>query len=198
MLPMLTQSSDLFDIEDTSEGQQSLAAQTDVPVQDLLSRLTKLESDLAQERMTRERTFQFLLEHRSRDALDMQQSSNMFVASIHNHSLAHNIADEHASSYAGQFSVGHSDSAQLYTEHAAPDYDAQLCDQNLSLPTVRINCFTADRKSLPACCHHDLMLTRGQWSADEGTNLMATVRRYFDGLASHCWSLCVNFRLKQN
>ncbi|KAG9568711.1 hypothetical protein KCU71_g3447, partial [Aureobasidium melanogenum] len=176
---------DFFDIEDTSEGQQSLAAQIDVPVQDLLSRLTKLESDLAQERRARERTFQFLLEHRSGDASDMQQSSNMFVASTHNHSLAHNIADEHASGYAGQFSVGHSDSAQLYTEHAAPDYDAQLCNQNLSLPTVRPNCFTADRRSLPACCHHDLMLTRGQWSADEGTNLMATVRRYFDGLASH-------------
>ncbi|KAH0042214.1 hypothetical protein KCU78_g820, partial [Aureobasidium melanogenum] len=180
-----TSENDLFDIEDTSEGQQSLAAQTDVPVQDLLSRLTKLESDLAQERMTRERTFQFLLEHRSGDALDMQKSSNMFVGSTHNHSLAHNIADEHASGYAGQFSVGHSDSAQLYTEHAAPNYNAQLCNQNLSLPTVRPNCFTADRKSLPACCHHDLMLTRGQWSADEGTNLMATVRRYFDGLASH-------------
>lgn len=187
--------SDPFDLEDMSEGHQT---QVDVPVKDLLSRLTKLESDLAQERMARERTFQFLLKHYSSDALDIQQSSNVFVASTHNHSRAHNIANEHASGYANQLLAGHSDSAQLYAEHSATDYDAQFYNQDLSLPTVRINCFTADRKNLPACCHHDLMLTRGQWSADEGAHLMAKVRRYFDGPASHCWSLRIDIRLKQN
>lgn len=182
-------SSDAFDVEDASEG-QSAPAQDHGPTQGLLSRLAKLEGDLAQERAARERTFQFLLKHRSSD---MQLSS-----SVHDNSLPHNIADQSASNYASQLFSGPTASAHSYTEHTAPAYDAQFYPHDLNLPAVHINCFTVDRKTLPACCRPDLRLTNGHWSADEANNLMAKVQRYFDGLASHCLSPCVMFHQCQD